>query len=132
MSTAEAQSPMPQSSEPAWEEMISCIHKSETNDLKRQMMMVKLQARFRSLTVFVGPSRVSDALLSEVQDIWLRIRDTFLTQQEDIIREFKGEAGSPTNPLGFEGLKVARATGLGFRVLRTEQVCTYEVSLQGR
>ena len=94
---AEAQSPMPQSSAPAWEEMISCIHKSETNDLKRQMMMVKLQAGFRSLTVFVGPSRVSDALLSEVQDIWLRIRDTFLTQQEDIIREFNGEAGSPTN-----------------------------------
>lgn len=57
-----------------YEEMISCIHKSETNDLKRQMMMVKLQ----------------------VQDIWLRIRDTFLTQQEDIIREFKGEMTKPS------------------------------------
>jgi len=57
-----------------YEELISCIHKSETNDLKRQMMMVKLQ----------------------VQDIWLRIRDSFLTAQENIINEFKGEAKKPS------------------------------------
>lgn len=29
---------------PAGEELVNCIHKSETNDLKRQMMLVKLQA----------------------------------------------------------------------------------------
>lgn len=30
-----------------FEELISCINKSETNDLKRQMMLVKLQVRRR-------------------------------------------------------------------------------------
>eukprot|EP00930_Biecheleria_cincta_P030453 TRINITY_DN21098_c0_g1_i1.p1 TRINITY_DN21098_c0_g1~~TRINITY_DN21098_c0_g1_i1.p1 ORF type:complete len:597 (-),score=94.38 TRINITY_DN21098_c0_g1_i1:7-1752(-) len=36
-----------------YDELISCIHKSDSNDIKRQMMMVKLQ----------------------VEDIWLRVRD---------------------------------------------------------
>mmetsp|Transcript_61201 Transcript_61201/g.145812 ORF Transcript_61201/g.145812 Transcript_61201/m.145812 type:complete len:625 (+) Transcript_61201:83-1957(+) len=57
-----------------YEEMISCIHKSETNDLKRQMMMVKLQ----------------------VQDIWLRVRDHLNDAQENIINSVKGETRKPS------------------------------------
>lgn len=57
-----------------YEELVNCIHKSETNDLKRQMMLVKLQ----------------------VQDIWLRIRDTLESQQETILSQVTREARKPS------------------------------------
>jgi len=57
-----------------YEELVNCIHKSETNDLKRQMMLVKLQ----------------------VQDIWLRVRDHLNDAQETIISSVKGEARKPS------------------------------------
>ncbi|CAJ1452786.1 unnamed protein product [Effrenium voratum] len=57
-----------------YEELISCINKSETNDLKRQMMLVKLQ----------------------VQDIWLRVRDHLNDAQENIINSVKGETRKPS------------------------------------
>ena len=45
--------------------------------------------------------------MSQVQDIWLRIRDTFLTAQENIIQEFKGEAGFSSRLRGCDSYAIA-------------------------
>eukprot|EP00931_Biecheleriopsis_adriatica_P004555 TRINITY_DN106201_c0_g1_i1.p1 TRINITY_DN106201_c0_g1~~TRINITY_DN106201_c0_g1_i1.p1 ORF type:complete len:648 (-),score=125.04 TRINITY_DN106201_c0_g1_i1:12-1682(-) len=56
------------SGELTYAELIDCIHKSDTNDLKRQMMLIKLQ----------------------VEDVWVRVRDHMQESLDLIVRKLDG------------------------------------------
>ncbi|CAK9064822.1 unnamed protein product [Durusdinium trenchii] len=91
-----------------YEELVNCIHKSETNDLKRQMMMVKLQ----------------------VQDIWLRIRDHLTDAQENIISSVRGEVRKPSL-LDAKTYLIRKLTSSSSFAKKTSNVSNFKKHLQG-